>query len=143
MYCDGNYEYRGLIMDYDGFADYKSIEKVIPKERSDLSSLSKDDSVYVIVQDGTLIGVRQYKFIAYFEAETFDVIDDRDDIPAYIIVRDNYGKVIIFKGDELDDVYVSKIEIYNTCISRIEKIRDNCVDDYNYQIKQFKVLRDC
>lgn len=141
MYCEGNYEYRGLIMDV--FADDKSIETVITKERSDLSSLSKDDSVYVIVHNGMLLGVRQYKFIAYFEEETFDVIDDRDDIPAYIIVRDNYGKVIIFKGDELDDVYVSKIEIYNTCISRIEKIRDNCVDDYNYQIKQFKVLRDC
>ena len=141
MYCEGNYEYRGLIMDV--FADDKGIETVITKERSDLSSLSKDDSVYVIVHNGMFLGVRQYKFIAYFEAETFDVIDDRDDIPAYIIVRDNYGEVIIFKGDELDDVYVSKIEIYNTCISRIEKIRDNCVDDYNYQIKQFKVLRDC
>ena len=126
-----------------GFVDYDNNEKVIPKERTDLSSLSKDDSVYVIVQNGTLLGVRQYKFIAYFEAETFDVIDDREDIPAYIIVRDNYGEVIILKGYELDDVYVSKIETYNTCISRIEKIRDNCVDDYNYQIKQFKVLRDC
>lgn len=126
-----------------GFVDYDNNEKIISKERSDLSSLSKDDSVYVIVQNGTLIGVRKYKFIAYFEAETFDVIDDREDIPAYIIVRDNYGNVNIFKGYELDDVYVSKIETYNTCISRIEKIRDNCVDDYNYQIKQFKVLRDC
>lgn len=143
MYCEGIYECKGVIMNYEGFADYKSFEKVIPKERNDLSSLNKDDLVYVIVHDGMLLGVRQYKFIAYFEAETFDVIDDRDDIPAYIIVRDNYGKVIIFKGDELDDVYVSKIEIYNTCISRIEKIRDNCVDDYNYQIKQYKVLRDC
>lgn len=139
MYYNGNYEHMGI----DRIPDDKSIEKIISKERSDLSSLSKDDSVYVIVHNGMLLGVREYKFIAYFEAETFDVIDDRDDIPAYIIVRDNYGKVIIFKGDELDDVYVSKIEIYNTCISRIEKIRDNCVDDYNYQIKQFKVLRDC
>lgn len=126
-----------------GFVDYDNNEKIIPKERTDLSSLSKEDSVYVIVQNGTLIGVRKYKFIAYFEAETFDVIDDREDIPAYIIVRDNYGNVNIFKGYELDDVYVSKIETYNTCISRIEKIRDNCVDNYNHQIKQFKVLRDC